>query len=286
MVTAVTGGAELLLDLPGAQVWRGDSRRLDFVPDGSVHLCVTSPPYWNRVDYGQDEGQLGSIDDYERFRAELERVWREVARVLVPGGVVAVNMPNLYPRVKPTWGTPETDQRQMIPAPMHVAEWFLGTGFTLQEWIIWAKFGSLRRDASGMKRRVFGSYPLPGFIYSADSYEPIVTLRAPGKREFDRDARQSSRLTVEDLRQINNSIWTVRGEDDRNHPAIFPEEIPARLIKMYTCQGETVLDPFLGSGTSVIAATKLGRRGLGVEVSVGYAAEAARRCSQLVMTMD
>ncbi len=277
MVAEQQATAELLLDLPHAQAWCADSRDLSFIEDRSVHLVVTSPPYLDRIAYSGGNGsQLGNIHEYERFRVELEAVWAEVARVIVPGGMVCVNLPALY-------GSDDEGMHALIPAPVDVVVFFRGLGFHLVEWIVWEKFTGIRANNRGDRRRMFGSYPLPGYLYTTEQYEPIVCLRAPGKRQFDGEARRASTLSREEWLTLSDQIWPIVSLHDRNHPATWPEEIPSRLIRMYTTRGETVLDPFAGVGTSIVAAAKLGRRGLGVDCSAAYAAEMARRCSQLVM---
>lgn len=258
------------------QIRLGDARDLSFLANESVHLVMTSPPYFNLKQYGNGHpDQLGDIQEYERFLDELDRVWRECERVLVPGGriccvVGAVNMAR------------RTGARHyVLPLPSDIQVRSRRLGLDNLTPIIWLKVGNIKLEASNSSR-FLGKPNLPNGVVKND-FETIVMLRKPGGyRKPTAEMERLSRIENDDYFKWFSPIWSdVTGASTRNHPAPFPVEIAYRLIRMFSFAGDTVLDPFLGSGTTTVAAMRAGRNSIGVEVEPSYLQLAHRRLANL-----
>lgn len=226
------------------------SERMDDLPDGSVHLMVTSPPYNVGKEYDEDL----SLDEYLSF---LKRVMEEVYRVLVPGGRACINLANL-------------GRKPYIPLHAFVIRVMLDLGFLMRGEIIWDK----RASASGST--AWGSWRSPSNPTLRDIHEYILVF---SKESFGRkptDDRQAS-IGRDEFLEFTKSVWDFPSESARKvgHPAPFPEELPRRLIELYTFQDEVILDPFMGSGTTAVAAVKAERHYVGYDVVEAYC-EAAR----------
>ncbi len=272
------------------QVWQGDARALP-LPDESVHLIVTSPPYNARIAYDGYEDWL-PWDEY--WHGLIEPSLRECYRVLVHGGRIALNMPNVLR--KDVGGTPRLVEhksrggRKWKPAGANGRPWsalvdeylwplFRSAGFEPRERLTWVKADEadgavVVNDSTAWGSWCSASNPVlraiaePVFIASKGSY-----AREPGESDLVRD----------DFMAWSRNAWFITtGERDQyiGHPAKFPVELPRRLIKLYSYVGDTVLDPFCGSGTTLRAAKDNGRRGIGVELSPKYVALSANRCRQ------
>ena len=269
--------AEPLLLPPSHHVLRlGDARDLSFLADDSVHLVVTSPPYFNLKRYEPDNpAQLGDIQDYERFLDELDTVWRECERVLVPGGRICcvVGAVNVARR--------RGGRHYVLPLPSDIQVRSRKLGLDNLTPIIWLKVANIVLEAS-TSSRFLGKPNLPNGVVKND-FETIVMLRKPGGyRQPTPAMERASRIENKDYFRWFVPIWSdVTGASTQHHPAPFPVEIAYRLIRMFSFAGDTVLDPFLGSGTTTRAAIQAGRNSIGVEIEPKYLALAQKNLARL-----
>ena len=255
----------------------GDARELDFIPCDSVHLVVTSPPYFNLKPYASDAGgrQLGRLSHYDMFLDELDRVWRECARVLVPGGRVCCVIGDiLIPR--------RADGRhRVLPLPSDIQVRSRKHGLDNLTPILWFKIGNRTNEAGGGSSGYYGKPYQPGAIIKNDT-EHILMLRKPGGyRSTPMIQRALSMLQREEMDAWMRPVWSdIRGASLRDgHPAPFPVEIAERLIRMFSFAGDTVLDPFAGSGSTAVAAIRAGRNSISVEIDEIYLNAAVRRAA-------
>ena len=222
------------------------------LPDCSIHLMVTSPPY----DVGKEYDEDLSLDDYLAF---LQRVWKETWRVLVPGGRMCINVANL-------------GRKPYIPLHAFIAEQAIQLGFLMRGEIIWNK------AASASPSTAWGSWKSASNPILRDIHEYILVFC---KQTFKRQnpSKRLSTITRDEFLEYNKSVWNIQAESARKigHPAPFPVELPRRLIQLYTFENEIVLDPFIGSGQTAIAAVKSGRHYLGYEIDEKYVALASQR---------
>ena len=256
----------------------GDARDLSFLPDESVHLVVTSPPYFNLKPYASDAdgGQLGRFDDYERFLGELDRVWRECARVLVPGGRICCVIGDiLIPR--------RADGRhRVLPLPSDIQVRSRKHGLDNLTPILWFKIGNRTNEAGGGSSGYYGKPYQPGAIIKND-IEHIVMLRKPGGyRTTPMIQKALSMLQRDEMDAWMRPVWSdIRGASLRDgHPAPFPVEMAGRLIRMFSFAGDTILDPFVGSGSTAVAAIRAGRNSISVEIEETYLVAAMRRAAR------
>ncbi|HEV2387216.1 MAG TPA: site-specific DNA-methyltransferase [Candidatus Acidoferrales bacterium] len=260
-------------------IHRGDARQLDWIPDESVHLVLTSPPYWTLKDYPPSKGQLGLIAEYDVFHDELDKVWRHCFRVLVPGG-------RLVCVVGDVCLSRRRHGRHMV-MPMHadIVIRCRKIGFDNLTPIFWYKISNAQYEVENGSGGFLGKPYEPNAIIKND-VEFILMLRKPGGyRQPTEDQRDASRLTKEEHHDWFQQVWTLPGESTRDHPAPFPEELAYRLVRMFSFLGDTVLDPFMGLGTTLVAAARCGRNSLGVEVEPSYAARARARIEAAVANL-
>jgi site-specific DNA-methyltransferase (adenine-specific) len=236
----------------------GDAADLSFLKDESVHLVVTSPPYFNLKPYASDAGgrQLGRLEDYERFLSELDRVWRECARVLVPGGRICCVIGDiLIPR--------RADGRhRVLPLPSDIQVRSREHGLDNLTPILWFKIGNRTNEAGGGSSGYYGKPYQPGAIIKND-IEHVVMLRKPGGyRTTPMIQKALSMLQRDEMDAWMRPVWPdIRGASLRDgHPAPFPVEIAERLIRMFSFAGDTILDSFAGSGSTAVAAIRAGRK--------------------------
>jgi site-specific DNA-methyltransferase (adenine-specific) len=230
------------------------SEKMEDLPDSSIHLMVTSPPYNVGKDYDRDL----TLDEYREF---MKRVWVETRRVLVPGGRCCINVANL-------------GRRPYIPLHTFVIEDMLELGFLMRGEIIWAK------DASSSPSTAWGSWLSASNPTLRDTHEYILVF---SKDTFSRDrAGKNSTITRDEFLGFTKSVWRFDAEPARKvgHPAPFPVELPYRCIQLYTFEGDVVLDPFMGSGQTGIAAVRTGRHYVGYEIDQSYVQLSERRIAE------
>ena len=252
----------------------GDARELDWIPDQSVHLVLTSPPYWTLKEYPENKNQLGLVADYEQFHDELHKVWRHSFRVLVPGG-------RLVCVVGDVCLSRRRNGRHMV-MPMHadIVVRARRIGFDNLSPIFWYKIANANYEVENGSSFLGKPYE-PNAIIKND-VEFILMLRKPGGyRQPSDEQRVASKLTKEEHQEWFQQIWRgLTGESTKHHPAPFPEEIAYRLVRMFSFVGDTVLDPFMGTGTTLLAAAKCHRNCVGVEVEPSYVKMAKERLTR------
>ena len=243
------------------RTYQGDSRSMDAIPDNSVHLAITSPPYFNAKMYSQEKGDLGNVHDLDSWLEEIGKVWSEVYRTLCPGRKFFLNIMNLPIRDAKSFRT-----LNLMGKSIDLCE---KVGFIFKRDIVWHK-------TNGVKAH-FGTYPNPGGILLNHMHEAILELEKPAKasiRKYEHvtpEMKEASRLDKDFWVEIKESdVWTMKPErsgDGRSHASPFPLELPRRFILAYSYKGETVLDPFMGSGTTAVAAARYGRNSEGYEIN-------------------
>src|SRR5215472_7073475 len=255
----------------------GDARDLGAIPNEAVHLVVTSPPYFNLKPYSSDAGgrQLGRIDSYERFLSELDRVWGECERVLVPGGRICCVIGDiLIPR--------RVDGRhRVLPLPSDIQSRSRKIGLDNLTPIMWFKIGNRSVEARRKSSIYLGKPYQPGAIIKND-HEHIIMMRKPGGyRSTPMIQRALSMLQRNEMDAWMRPVWSdIRGASlGDGHPAPFPVELAERLIRMFSFAGDTVLDPFAGSGSTAVAAIRAGRNSISVEIEEEYLNAATRRAA-------
>jgi len=247
---------------------RGDARDLSFLPDESVHLVVTSPPYFNLKPYASDAGgaQLGRLDDYDAFLDELDRVWRECERVLVPGGRVCCVIGDvLVPRKR-------GGRHWVLPLPADIQVRSRKVGLDNLTPILWHKISNRTNEAGGGSSGFYGKPYQPGAVIKND-HEHILLLRKPGGyRKTGMVQKALSMLQRDEMEGWMRPVWSdIRGASLRQgHPAPYPAELAERLIRMFSFAGDTVLDPFGGSGSTAVGAIRSGRNSVSVEIERDY----------------
>jgi len=236
----------------------GDSRWMKEVPDESVHLIITSPPYWQLKDYGNGK-QIGFNDTYEEYINNLNLVWSECHRVLHKGCRLCVNIGDQFAR------SVYYGRYKIIPIRTEIIKFCESSGFDYMGAIIWQKVTTCHTTGGAT---VMGSYPYPRSGIIKLDYEFILIFKKYGESpKVSQKIKEQSKLTQEEWSQYFTGHWNFTGEKQGKHLAMFPEELPRRLIKMFSFVGDTVLDPFLGSGTTSLAAKNLDRNSVGYEIN-------------------
>lgn len=244
----------------------GDARDLSHIANKSVHLVVTSPPYWTLKKYVGAKGQLGEMQDYEAFLTELDKVWAECARVLAPGGRICCVVGDVC--------IPRKRFGRHLVMPLHSDIQVHGRklGLDVLTPILWHKVANGVTEAEGNGAGFYGKPYQPGSIVKND-IEYILFLRKGGEyRQAEPLQKALSMLTKEEMQSWLRSIWTdLRGASLRNgHPAPYPAAVAERLIKLFSFAGDTVLDPFSGTGSTAIAAIAAGRNSISLDIEPTY----------------
>ncbi len=239
----------------------GDSRQMKEVPDEFVHLIITSPPYWQLKDYGNGK-QIGFNDTYEEYINNLNLVWNECRRILYKGCRLCINIGDQFAR------SVYYGRYKVIPIRTEIIKFCESAGFDYMGAIIWQKVTTCHTTGGAT---VMGSYPYPRSGILKLDYEFILIFKKYGNPpKVSKEIKEKSKLTDEEWNQYFTGHWNFPGEKQDRHLAMFPEELPRRLIKMFSFVGDTVLDPFLGSGTTSLAAKNLNRNSIGYEVNEDF----------------
>ncbi len=239
----------------------GDSRRMAELPDESVHLVITSPPYWQLKDYG-DENQIGFHDSYESYINNLNLVWQECFRVLQNGCRLCVNIGDQFAR------SVYYGRYKVIPIRTEITKFCETIGMDYMGAIIWQKVTTTNTTGGAT---IMGSFPYPRNGILKIDYEFILIFKKLGDQpKVSNEIKELSKLTTDEWNTYFTGHWNFAGERQDKHLAMFPEELPRRLIRMFSFVGDTVLDPFLGSGTTSLAAKNLTRNSVGYEIGTKF----------------
>ena len=240
----------------------GDSRSLNQIEDKSVQLIITSPPYWQLKDYGTDN-QIGFNDSYEDYINNLNLVWKECNRVLADGCRLCINIGDQFAR------SVYYGRYKVIPIRTEIIRFCESLGMDYMGAIIWQKQTTMNTSGGGA---IMGSFPYPRNGILKMDYEFILLFKKLGNApKPTKEQKEQSAMTKEEWGQYFSSHWNFNGVKQTGHIAMFPEELPKRLIKMFSFVGETVFDPFAGSGTTSLAAKNLGRNSIGYEINKEFA---------------
>ncbi len=259
--------------MPWARIYQADSRDMHEVADESVDLVITSPPYWHIKDYGVP-GQIGFGQSLHEYLESLFQVWSEVYRVLRKGRRLCINIGDQFARAK-VYG-----RYKVIPLHAEIIAQAETIGFDYMGAIIWQKKTTMNPSGGA---NVMGSYPYPPNGIVEIDYEFILLFKKPGPPpKVPREVREASRLTKEEWKTYFSGHWRFGGARQVHHEAVFPAELPRRLIRMFSFVGETVLDPFAGSGTTLEQALLLNRNAIGYEIHPDFIQQIRRRLEHQV----
>ncbi len=260
---------------------QGDSRRLAFIEDESVHLVLTSPPYWTLKKYRDHEDQLGDIEDYEEFLRELDEVWEHCFRVLVPGGRLICVVGDVCLSRRKNDG-----RHTVVPLHASIQEHCRRIGYDNLSPIIWHKIANANYEANGNGAGFLGKPYEPNAVIKNDIEFILMERKPGGYRKPSVATRVLSVISDDNHRQWFQSIWSgVTGASTKNHPAPYPEELATRLVRMFSFVGDMVLDPFMGTGTTTVAAANWGRNSIGVEIDPHYFDMAEKRIRQATASL-
>jgi site-specific DNA-methyltransferase (adenine-specific) len=247
----------------------GDARELAFLPDESVHLVITSPPYWNLKRYNENPNQLGHLDDYEVFLGEIDKVWEHVHRILVPGGRLVCVVGDVCVSRK------RYGRHLVFPLHADICVLCRKIGFDNLNPIIWHKISNASYEVTNGSKFLGKPYE-PNAIIKNDMEFILMQRKPGGYRKPTEQQRRQSRIDKKDFDCWFQQIWNIPGASLKNHPAPFPLELASRLVRMFSFAGDTVFDPFCGSGTTMVAALRNERNSIGVEIDPDYCRMIAR----------
>ena len=245
------------------QIIQGDARHLSFIEDESIHLILTSPPYWNLKKYNENKGQLGHINEYDKFLDQLSKVWKHCFRILVRGGRLVVVTGDVCVSRR------NFGRHVVFPLHSDIAVSCRKIGFDNLNPIIWHKIANIKYEVENGSKFLGKPYE-PNAIIKND-IEFILMQRKPGGyRKPTTKQRELSKINKDDFNKWFQQFWAMSGASDKKHPAPFPFELAYRLIRMFSFEGDTVLDPFCGTGTTLLAALKAKRNSIGVDIDNEY----------------
>ena len=255
------------------EIFLGDARHISaVVSPESVHLVVTSPPYWTLKEYRESSSQLGHVEDYNEFLVELDKVWRQCFEALVPGGRLICVVGDVCLSRRENNG-----RHTVVPLHASIQEHCRVIGFDNLAPIIWHKIANAAYEVDGGSG--FLGKPFEPNAVIKNDIEFILMQRKPGGyRAPDASTKILSLISAENHKKWFQQIWSgVTGASTKNHPAPYPVELAERLVRMFSFVDDTVLDPFLGTGTTTVAAAKWGRNSVGIETDPQYFVQAERR---------
>ncbi len=239
------------------------------IKDSSIQLIVTSPPYWNARDYKHHK-QIGYNDTYEKYLIKMKKIFEEYVRILLSDGKIALNIGNIY--------NFELAYKRAYTVNLIMDFWGILNEFEKLRYmgtIYWKKSTS-RKGAV-----LFGSYPYPSTFMISTALEAIHIFRKVGKRKVSKEIKEKSKISKEEFKEFREPIWYLNGISRKDHPAIFPNELAHRLIKMYSFYGDIVLDSFCGIGTVNVEALLLNRNSIGIDVKKEYIREAVSNLKKI-----
>jgi DNA modification methylase len=244
---------------------QGDARAASALEPNSIHLVVTSPPYWTLKRYNEHEEQLGHVEDYDEFIASLDQVWRNCYRALVPGGRLIINVGDVCLSRRKNNG-----RHTVVPLHATIQDHCKSLGFDNLAPIIWHKIANANYEVSGGGGFLGKPYE-PNAVIKNDIEFVLMQRKPGGYRSPTREERLLSIISAENYQTWFRQIWSdLPGTSSRNHPAPYPVEFAERLIRMFSFVGDTVLDPFMGTGTTNVACARWGRNSVGIELDAKY----------------
>ena len=244
---------------------------IKYIDDNSVHLIFTSPPYFNYIYYGKSG--IGNEMNYDEYIDNLVNIFKVCLFKLIVGGRLVINITNL------TSKNDKINGNHIHPIIPDLVTELNQLGYIFFDECIWIK----AKSYGGVNGRpLFGSYPYPPTPKLMNAmYENILVFRVPGKREqVPTEIKEQSKISLDDWRTYTNGLWRIKPDRNKYHPASFPMELAERVIKLYSFVGDSVLDPFAGTGTSVIAAEILNRKGIGFEINSDFRSVAQVKASK------
>jgi modification methylase len=257
------------------RLYLGDARIMSSLEPESVHLVLTSPPYWTLKEYRSSDAQLGNIEDYDEFLQELDKVWRHCFRALVPGGRLVCVVGDVCLSRRENGG-----RHTVVPLHASIQEHCRKLGFDNLAPIIWHKISNAAYEVEGGSGFLGKPYE-PNAVIKNDIEFILMERKPGGYRAPDLPTKILSLISAENHKIWFQQIWAgVTGASTKHHPAPYPIELAARLVRMFSFVGDTILDPFLGTGTTTVAAAKWGRHSIGFEVDPHYFKLAQKRISE------
>jgi DNA modification methylase len=242
-----------------------DSRDIGFLRPESVHLVVCSPPYWTLKEYRESEGQLGYIEDYEKFLTELDKVWAHCSRALVPGGRLIIVVGDVCLSRRKNKG-----RHTVVPLHASIQEHCRKLGFDNVQGILWLKIANAAYEVENGSGFLGKPYE-PNAVIKNDVEYILMQRKSGGYRSPSVPTRIMSVVSEENYQRWFRVVWDdLPGASTKQHPAPYPVELAERLIRMFSFAGDTVLDPFMGTGSTGIAAARCGRNSVGIEVDPHY----------------
>lgn len=254
----------------------GDAREASALPPNSIHLVVTSPPYWTLKRYNEHDAQMGHIDSYEEFMDGLDAIWRNCYGALVPGGRLVINVGDVCLSRRKNNG-----RHTVVPLHATIQERCKAIGFDNLAPIIWHKIANANYEVQGGGGFLGKPYE-PNAVIKNDIEFVLMQRKPGGYRSPSRQDRLLSMVPADRYQQWFRQIWSdLTGTSNREHPAPYPVEFAERLIRMFSFVGDTVLDPFLGTGTTSLAAARWGRNSIGIELDPEYFELARKRLATI-----